>query len=933
MHLLRFSDIHVITTVSFISRISLPLSQTVQWLSCNCNLHFLPAAALCVGVSCLGLACWWLVNEQRNSQIPRIPDRRTSHRFAVSIMAEAEPHSSHASKHDSKPKELSKNSIDWAALDDKHKNDTSRLFTKLAFNELGLKGHLADVITDTSSNGFGLQTCTAVQSMTFPIFFSKPGGKRVLIKSQTGSGKTLTYLLPILQDLLSLSPAVQRQDGCRAVIVAPTRELCLQISEVISKLTKCCVNLVGGCIVGGEKKKSEKARLRKGVVILVGTPGRLLDHLRLTESFSLQLLRFIVLDEIDRLLDMGFEQSVLEILSRIRGAPLPGLKAEALAPSKHSANDNLQQKWAKETSITAKKCVDTASLSYMLVSATLTAAVRKLAWPILSNPKSGGADACLQLVDGDNLLVKAIGNQQELDDCAVYIPQEVDLSNGTVSDLVTLSNVPTGLQQFYMLVSCKWRLPALISFLELRKKQKVIVFFSTCDAVDYHALLLKHMLWPQSLDSKGAYEGDDKPVKSNKKAQAPQSQYKSSGVKQAIHLDPLESAFDGLYGKDTKMYRLHGKLPQDVRKETYLAFSSAKRGILLCTDVAARGLDLQTVDWILQYDAPCDTLDYVHRIGRTARRGRQGNAMLFLLPTEALYITLLASHGLQLTKASSQSMLTETAKTIPGAGKFKNIDEMTAVILQRRAENTIYDNKHLVEAAIQAYRSYVRAYGTHSADAKGIFKVKDLHLGHLSKTFALRDRPTEMNAKEDVIAKIFNGDFMSRDSPLRKAQADKAAVAVEKKRKRQQEQDDREDYEDEESAGGEEAEDDNDDDEEQQLSQHGEPEDGDAEEMDADAPEESDPVDVEEQEEDEDEDEEEQRPAKKSKSSVPAEMVKASASLASSMASLKRTKLRQRAQMQKGMQKGSKRGLSASGKFRSAGGYFKKKLRSEFAAN
>lgn len=114
----------------------------------------------------------------------------------------------------------------------------------------------------------------------------------ILYHSHSGSGKTLAYLLPMLNDLMALTPKVDRIQGTRGLIIAPTRELCSQIADVLNKVTQCCVNIVTGAITGGEKKKSEKARLRKGVVILVCTPGRLLDHLKSTESFNLTKLRW-----------------------------------------------------------------------------------------------------------------------------------------------------------------------------------------------------------------------------------------------------------------------------------------------------------------------------------------------------------------------------------------------------------------------------------------------------------------------------------------------------------------------------------------------------------------------------------------------------------------------------------------------------------------
>jgi ATP-dependent RNA helicase DDX31/DBP7 len=130
------------------------------------------------------------------------------------------------------------------------------------------------------------------------------------------------------------------------------------------------------------------------------------------------------------------------------------------------------------------------------------------------------------------------------------------------------------------------------------------------------------------------------------------------------------------------------------------------------------------VDWILQYDPPCETTDYVHRVGRTARRGLHGSALIFLLPSELAYIPLLASHGLTPQALSLQSMMEEAAKAIPGSSKYKNNDEMGAVILQRRVETVVRANKPLMAAARQAFRSFVRAYATHSSDTKGIFKVR-----------------------------------------------------------------------------------------------------------------------------------------------------------------------------------------------------------------
>jgi ATP-dependent RNA helicase DDX31/DBP7 len=130
-----------------------------------------------------------------------------------------------------------------------------------------------------------LKKLTVVQQKTLaPVL----AGKDVLVSSETGSGKTLAYLIPIVNRLVEMSrqSAIQRDMGTLALVLAPTRELCIQIHEVTKKLIQPFASfLVSGLLIGGEKTKSEKARLRKGVNILIATPGRLAYHLQNTESF------------------------------------------------------------------------------------------------------------------------------------------------------------------------------------------------------------------------------------------------------------------------------------------------------------------------------------------------------------------------------------------------------------------------------------------------------------------------------------------------------------------------------------------------------------------------------------------------------------------------------------------------------------------------
>jgi superfamily II DNA/RNA helicase len=245
------------------------------------------------------------------------------------------------SEFDARPRDLSRDALSWQMAEAQAVRTSrigSKIFSQLPFSKLSLQPSLTSLLeTPSEKGGFSLTHCTTVQSLAIPAAGER---QNLLIKSQTGSGKTLAYLVPILNELLTLSPALDRTVGTLALVVAPTRELCAQIADVLAKLTRCNVKIVGGCISGGEKKKSEKARLvitvlvllpvlncvkhrlRKGVTILVGTPGRLLDHVRQTESFDLSKLRWVVLDEIDRLLDMGescFFRSSVVLFYRILG--------------------------------------------------------------------------------------------------------------------------------------------------------------------------------------------------------------------------------------------------------------------------------------------------------------------------------------------------------------------------------------------------------------------------------------------------------------------------------------------------------------------------------------------------------------------------------------------------------------------------------------
>ena len=199
---------------------------------------------------------------------------------------------------------------------------------------------------------------TPVQRQAIPALLA---GRDVLVRSPTGSGKTLAYAVPLVQALLAQSAAAGgdggRAAGTRALVVVPTRELATQSHEVLQAL--CPPWLVTSCLTGGERKKSEKARLRKGVGVLVATPGRVADHLRSTAAFVVSACQLLVLDEADLLLELGFRPALDEIITALDERAAPG------APRRQSA----------------------------LLSATLPAALKDLAGRSLTDPVTVNASA------------------------------------------------------------------------------------------------------------------------------------------------------------------------------------------------------------------------------------------------------------------------------------------------------------------------------------------------------------------------------------------------------------------------------------------------------------------------------------------------------------------------------------------------------------
>ncbi|ERT03433.1 hypothetical protein HMPREF1624_01748 [Sporothrix schenckii ATCC 58251] len=435
-------------------------------------------------------------------------------------------------------------------------------------------------ISDKTKRGLadmGLETMTEIQRRALPPLLA---GKDLLGAAKTGSGKTLAFLIPAVEMLYSLK--FKPRNGVGVIIVTPTRELALQIWGVAQELMAHHTQTTG-IVMGGANKRAEAEKLGKGVNLLVATPGRLLDHLSST-PFLYKHLRSLIIDEADRILEVGFEDELRKIIQ--------------ILPKQRQT---------------------------MLFSATQTQKIDDLAKVSLrANP--------------------------------LYLNVDEEQQFSTVD----------GLEQGYVVCPSQNRFLLLWSFLKkMAGKKKVIVFFSSCNSVKYHADLLRY------IDLGGVLD-------------------------------------------------LHGKQKQAKRTATFFEFINAEHGILLCTDVAARGLDIPAVDWIVQFDPPDDGRAYVHRVGRTAR-GKQGRgkSLLFLLPSEVGFLAYLREARVPVVEYEFPT------------NKVRNV--------QAQLEKLLAQNYYLHQSAKDGFRAYLHAYASHSL--RSVFDVLKLDLAAVAKSFGFATPP------------------------------------------------------------------------------------------------------------------------------------------------------------------------------------------------
>ncbi|RSL75586.1 ATP-dependent RNA helicase DBP7 [Fusarium floridanum] len=584
--------------------------------------------------------------------------------------------------------ELEEKQSDWTAPEPTN----APLSDVASFGTLTLSARLVDELAKMN-----LERPTAIQKKVIPHMLENSSD--AFVQAETGSGKTFSYLLPILHRVLLLSEKgkaqIHRDSGVFAIIVSPTRELAKQTHTVLEQLIRPFPWLVSTAITGGESKKAEKARIRKGVNFLVATPGRLADHIDNTKALDLGTVRWLILDEGDRLMDLGFEDDLKKTIAALRKVDV----SDKLA-------DGTPLKSLPDRRVT------------ILCSATMKMNVQKLGE--------------MSLADATFLAAKKEEGEVEIDKTAMTAPAQ--------------------LHQYYSIVPAKLRLVTLISYLKSTfsrrgKTMKAIIFISCADSVDFHYEMLRDP------------NNEEAPMASSKEAESI-----SKTVAKAAYITSPASP-------EVVLHRMHGSLSQPVRTATLRSFSACKSpSLLITTDVSSRGLDIPSVDLVIEYDPAFSFADHIHRVGRTARAGRPGDALLFLLPgTEEGYIELLKS-STPPTPQSYDTILQKGMMTkleFPVETSAKPDDGTSyhdkAESLQLHIEQRLLEDTKRLELARNGFKSHIRAYATHTKEERKHFDISELHLGHTAKSYGLREAPGGIGAGVERKTKKRNNKGVEKD--------------------------------------------------------------------------------------------------------------------------------------------------------------------------
>ena len=476
---------------------------------------------------------------------------------------------------------------------------------ELKFDELNLSNPLKRAIADA-----GYETATEIQSKSIPVILD---GKDIIGQSKTGTGKTASYGLPLIQKINEEDKNVQ------AIILCPTRELAIQVTDELRKFTKYMEGVKCLAIYGGQDIEQQIRMLKKGVQIVIGTPGRIMDHMR-RKTLKLNNVETVVLDEADEMLNMGFEEDIETILKEV--------------PEDRQT---------------------------LLFSATMNRTILEITKKYLKDPTS--------------IKIKS-----------------AELTVNTIEQIGI--NLKEGMKD-----------EATMRLIEVYNPRKAIIFCNTKRKVDNLIEILKR------------------------------NRYKAEA--------------------------LHGDIKQAQRDRIMKKLKSGEFQILVATDVAARGIDVQELDLVINYDIPQDDEYYVHRIGRTGRNGSCGVAYTFIVGREKRRIFEIERYAKTKIKEGSIPTVADVAVV----RNKKIVEEIQEII-----NNNVFCNEEIIDELLKngntleviAKAVVTKAYKTDDT-AKEEIKKLNINSGEMVNLFFNVGKKDQIRAK-DIVGSISANTALSGDA-------------------------------------------------------------------------------------------------------------------------------------------------------------------------
>lgn len=473
----------------------------------------------------------------------------------------------------------------------------------MKFEELKLSNNVKRALSD-----IGHLETTQIQLETIPEILK---GGDIIGQSQTGTGKTAAFGLPIIE---MINPEIR---DTQSIVLCPTRELAVQVSEEIRKYTKYLENIKIIAIYGGQGIEKQIMDLKRGAQVVIGTPGRVMDHMR-RKTLKLDKVKMIVLDEADEMLNMGFEEDIITILKDI--------------PEERQT---------------------------ILFSATMNPRILRITKKYLRNPK--------------HIKIKA----EEL----------------------TVQNI----EQLYVEMKQGMKDESLTRLIDVYKPRRAIVFCNTKRKVD--------------------------------------------------------DVIDMLKIRGYKAEALHGDVKQIQRDRIMKKLKGGDFQILVATDVVARGIDIEDLDLVINYDVPKEEEYYVHRIGRTGRNGNEGKSFTFVVGKERIKLNSIQKYANTKIKEGKIPTITEI-------NKLRNAEMINKI--QKVIDENKYENSELLEELLAQNNDIKKvASALLSMVIKPKIEVKkdieqmrekrrDKDTGNRDRVSKDRDHKTKGNTEEGYVKLFFN---------------------------------------------------------------------------------------------------------------------------------------------------------------------------------